>query len=157
MHPRQEAKLQALYELGEGETDYKVFVKAASFGQIAPDDFVTVKGYRRHLKWASTDPSDPDAYGKDHMMSRSWAYKNHEKVVEVLTTELALALMAHVAKYGLKMEPRVNHTLCLMALMTGHYKNAEIMSVRENSRKGAACSLTLPELAKAIQTPNLRC
>lgn len=152
MHPRQAAKLQALKELGDGATDYRTFNRAASFGQIEPEEFVRVKGYQRGLRWASSYSNDPEAMAKDHMLSRSWAYHNHEKVVEVLTPELAISLMAHVAKYGLKMEPRVNHTLCLMAIMTGHWKNCEVMKVRDNSRKGAACSITLPELANLIQS-----
>jgi hypothetical protein len=153
VHIRTVAKLQALKEIGEGASDYRTFNRAASFGHIHHDDLLGVKGYQRGLRWVQSreqGDADPELVNKDHMVSRSWAYHNHRQVIELLTPELALALMSHVVKHGLKMEPRVNHALCLMALVVGHHDNCEVLPVRENSRKGAACSQTLAQLCEKI-------
>jgi hypothetical protein len=150
MHARQSAKLQALNELGAGARDYKTFQKAASFGHIHADDFVRIKGYEKGLRWAHSCDTDPSSTAKDHRLSRKWAYDNHAVVKNCLTPELAISLMQYAVKYGINMQPRHNHTLCLMAVICGHHANAEILSVQENSKKGARCSLDIKELCNLI-------
>ena len=153
MHPRTIAKLQALNEIGEGAEDYRTFVKAASFGQIPHEDLVNVKGYQRGLRWASSHSNDPDSFGKDHMLSRKWAFDHRFQIRDHLSLELAAALMTYSTKMGIRQQPDTNHALWLMAVICGMPENCEVMSVRENSRKGAACSQTLGELCEKIARP----
>lgn len=148
MHKRQSVKMDALDALKCGQSDYKTFKVAASFGRIPNDEFIMCDGYSPNILW--NNGHEPHLSEKDHAVSRRAMYDIHPRIEAQLNLKLVTAIMNHCVRMNLT--PCLNDKLLLWyaAILCGHPANCHIISGYENNKKGKGCSLSFQQLCDKV-------
>ena len=136
----------------EINTDWPTFKWACSFGYLTDEDYQGVLD--NSLSYNPREHTTSE-FSKDHKFSRNrmWELANEDKINDLLSFSMMAAMINYASRYEINIPNNATkraHRIWIAAVACGHPANAELLTKRANSIKGANCSHSLKDLHNKI-------